>query len=39
MDEVTLTATTRFGLEGVVKSELSKLGYKNLKVSDGRDRY
>jgi len=36
MDKITLTATTRFGLEGIVKNELSILGYKKLSVSDGK---
>ena len=36
MDKITLTTSTRLGLEGVVKSELIRLGYKDLNVSDGK---
>lgn len=36
MSQVTLTATTAFGLEAVVGRELQQLGYEDQKRSDGR---
>ncbi len=36
MNQIILTVSTRFGLEGIVKSELNRLGYKNLMVSEGK---
>lgn len=36
MDQLTLIATTKFGLEAVVKRELQALGYTDLKVAPGR---
>lgn len=36
MKEVTLIATCTFGLEAIVKREILKLGFDNLKVSDGK---
>ena len=36
MDTYTLVATTTFGLEAVVKRELLRLGYRDLRVIDGR---
>lgn len=36
MGKITLTASTRFGLESVVKNELIRLGYKNLVASNGK---
>lgn len=35
MKKITLIATCAFGLEAIVKRELLKLGFENLKVSDG----
>jgi putative N6-adenine-specific DNA methylase len=36
MTTITLIATTQFGLETLVKRELTALGFKNLKVSNGK---
>lgn len=36
MENITLIATCSFGLEAIVKRELLKLGFQNLKVSDGK---
>ncbi|HRQ38903.1 MAG TPA: class I SAM-dependent RNA methyltransferase [Chloroflexota bacterium] len=36
MDEITLIATARLGLEMLVKQELQALGYADLQVSNGR---
>lgn len=36
MGEIELIATTTFGLEAVVKRELQNLGYKDLKVENGK---
>ena len=36
MSEITLIATTAFGLERVVKSEVLALGFDQIKVSEGR---
>jgi len=36
MNNITLIATSTFGLEKVVKNEVEALGFENLKVSDGR---
>jgi len=36
MENINLIATTNFGLEAVTKRELLDLGYKDIKVSDGR---
>lgn len=36
MKKVTLIATCTFGLEAIVKREILKLGFDNLKVSDGK---
>ncbi|MCB0153530.1 MAG: class I SAM-dependent RNA methyltransferase, partial [Anaerolineae bacterium] len=35
-DSLTLIATTRMGLEKVVKLELQSLGYEDVQVSNGR---
>jgi len=36
MDKITLIATTTFGLEALVKSEVRALGFGDMEVSDGR---
>lgn len=36
MEKITLIATTKFGLEAVVKNELLALGFPHLRVSDGK---
>lgn len=36
MEKITLIATLSFGLEAVVKRELSALGFKNIKASNGK---
>jgi putative N6-adenine-specific DNA methylase len=36
MPQYTLIATSAFGLESVVASELKELGYSNLKTEDGK---
>ena len=36
MENISLIATTTFGLEAVCKRELINLGYKDIKVQDGR---
>ncbi|MFC1743256.1 class I SAM-dependent RNA methyltransferase [Candidatus Riflebacteria bacterium] len=36
MKQITLIATTTFGLEKVVKNEVIALGFENIKVADGR---
>ena len=36
MNKITLIATTTFGLEVLVKNEVKALGFKDIKVSDGR---
>jgi putative N6-adenine-specific DNA methylase len=36
MHKITLIATTQFGLETVVKRELTALGYEDLKVANGK---
>ncbi|MFC1478772.1 class I SAM-dependent RNA methyltransferase [Candidatus Margulisiibacteriota bacterium] len=36
MNKVTLIATSAFGLEKVVKNEVEALGFKDIKVSDGK---
>lgn len=36
MEEIILIATSAFGLESIVKRELIKLGFNDLKVSDGK---
>ncbi|MGM0509018.1 MAG: THUMP domain-containing class I SAM-dependent RNA methyltransferase [Fusobacteriota bacterium] len=36
MKKFRLIATSTFGLEGIVKKELKRLGYKNLEVSNGK---
>jgi putative N6-adenine-specific DNA methylase len=36
MNEITLIATTAFGLEIIVKNELIALGFENIKVSEGK---
>lgn len=36
MEKITLIATCSFGLEAIVKRELLKLGFQDLKVSDGK---
>ncbi|MDO5725747.1 MAG: class I SAM-dependent RNA methyltransferase [Tissierellia bacterium] len=39
MEELQLIATTAFGLEAVLKREAINLGFKDIKVSDGRVRF
>ena len=34
-----LVATSAFGIEGLVSKELKRLGYKNLKVENGKVTY
>jgi len=36
MDEITLIATATFGLEKVVKNEVTALGFENIRVSEGK---
>src|SRR6056297_3015552 len=36
MTQYNLTATTTFGMEGVVKKEVKNLGFKDLEVSNGK---
>ena len=36
MKKITLIATCAFGLEAVVKREIIKLGFDDIKVSDGK---
>ncbi len=36
MNEITLIATATFGLEKVVKNEVTALGFENIKVSEGK---
>jgi len=36
MNNITLIATSTFGLEKVVKIEVQALGFENIKVSEGR---
>ncbi|MCA9950972.1 MAG: class I SAM-dependent RNA methyltransferase [Anaerolineales bacterium] len=36
MEQITLIAITKFGLETVVKNEITELGFENLRVSDGK---
>ncbi len=36
MNEIELIATTTFGLEAIAKRELIDLGYKDLKVENGK---
>jgi len=36
MKKFNLIATTTFGIEAITKNEISKLGYKNLKVENGK---
>ncbi|SMB91116.1 putative N6-adenine-specific DNA methylase [Desulfonispora thiosulfatigenes DSM 11270] len=36
MKKVTLIATAAFGLEAIVKREVQKLGYENVRVEDGK---
>jgi 23S rRNA G2445 N2-methylase RlmL len=36
MEEITLIATTKFGVETLVKRELQDLGFADLLVSEGR---
>jgi len=36
MTQYNLIATTTFGMEGVVKEELKKLGYRNLDIANGK---
>ncbi len=36
MEQITLIAITKFGLETVVKNEIKELGFEDLRVSDGK---
>jgi len=36
MNKITLIATTKFGLEMIVKNEVRALGFRNIAVSDGK---
>ena len=39
MNKIKLRATTTFGLEAVAKREIEKLGFTDIKVSDGYVEY
>ena len=36
MESITLIATAKFGLEALVRREVEALGFRDLRVSDGR---
>ena len=38
MSNLNLIATTTFGLEACVKREVMRLGFENIKTSDGKSR-